>query len=515
MNPLFILTKRCDIHRPKPINNALIPVILLLIAACLHSFPATAQGRVLTLDQSIGLACGSSLSAHSAKNTFLSNYWAFRSYKAARLPSLSLSMIPVKYSRAFTSRYDSETNQDVYRQQQSLYSYGNLAIEQNVDVTGGTLYFDSELSYYKNIGTTSYQQFSTVPIRVGYSQNLIGYNGFKWEKQIEPLKYQKAKRKLLYSLEEIAETAASHFFTLAMAQVTYELAQASLASSDTLYTMGVERQQIASISQADLLTLKLDRINAGNSLRNAEIDLKKATSSLMNYLNIDKETQLKLELPEKPEQVEITTDKALAFVRLYNPDYLTNKQSLLEAKQSVEKTVRSSKMEASLDMSIGFNQVASSFTESFLDPLEQDVVSLSLTVPLVDWGVRKGKVNMAKNKLNVTQLTIQQDEQSLEDEIIMTVSDFNVQQGMIYSTEEARTLADMAFDATKQRYLIGKADMSSLTLSRNRQEEARKNYISALKNYWLSYLKIRKLTLYDFVKHQPLTTNFESQYAIR
>lgn len=59
-------------------------------------------------------------------------------------------------------------------------------------------------------------------------------------------------------------------------------------------------------------------------------------------------------------------------------------------------------------------------------------------------------------------------------------------------------LAILAYNETRQRFIIGKADINSLTLSLNRQQEAQRNYISALQDYWLNYYKIRKLTLHDF-----------------
>ena len=71
----------------------------------------------------------------------------------------------------------------------------------------------------------------------------------------------------------------------------------------------------------------------------------------------------------------------------------------------------------------------------------------------------------------------------------MTVSDFNVQQSMVASAEEALDLSVLAYNETRQRFIIGKADINSLTLSLNRQQEAQRNYISALKNYWLYYYK--------------------------
>ena len=48
----------------------------------------------------------------------------------------------------------------------------------------------------------------------------------------------------------------------------------------------------------------------------------------------------------------------------------------------------------------------------------------------VDWGVRKGKYNMARNNLNVVKTSARQDEISLDEEVIMTVNDFNIQQNI-------------------------------------------------------------------------------------
>ena len=95
----------------------------------------------------------------------------------------------------------------------------------------------------------------------------------------------------------------------------------------------------------------------------------------------------------------------------------------------------------------------------------------------------------------------------------MTISDFNVQQRLINSAEEALDIAIMAYEETKQRFLIGKADINSLTLSLNRQQEARRNYIKSLQNYWLSYYKIRKLTLHDFQMGVSLEQEMDFKYG--
>ncbi len=486
---------------------------LLLLFAVMVRFGLTtvsAQQSEITLDlqRTVELANDSSLSAFRAKNMYMASYWAYRSYRAARLPSLTLYTTPLRYNRDFTRRYDSGQNIDVYRRQQSLYSYGNLAAQQNFDLTGGTFFVDTELGYIRNFGDQARAQFSSVPIRVGYRQDLLGYNRFKWEKKIEPLKFERAKKELIVNLEATAETASGYFFDLAMAQAEYELAVENQRNSERLYQIGEERQKIASIGQSELLTLKLDRVNARNSLQNAEIQLKRAMFALAAYLNLDKNTRITLQLPDYPKDILVDVDNALMLAKENNPRYLENKQRVLESRQTLDRTRRESLFSAGLSASVGFNQVASTFRDVFRHPLEQDILAVTLTVPIVDWGVRKGRYNMAKNNLNITELSAQENEIRLEEDVIMTVGDFSVQQQMIRSAEEAMELAKLAQDQTQERFIIGKADINSLTLSTNRRQQAQRNYISALRNYWQSYFKLRRLTLYDFEKNRPIEVDF-------
>lgn len=488
--------------------------ILLLKLWMLLGSPLKAQQEaplVLTLRETIELAADSSLEAFRTKNLFLSSYWEYRTFRAERLPSLTLNLTPVEYYSDFTRRYDSEADIDIYRRQRSFYTGGSLEVTQNFDLLGGSFFLDSDLGYIRNFGESNYSQFTTVPIRIGYTQSLIGYNPFRWQRKIEPLKYEKAKKELLYNIEQISEQATSYFFNLAMAQAEYDLAKDNLASTDSLYLIGEERLKIASITRADLLTLRLDAVNARNTFQNAEIALKRAMCSLASFLNFDKNTDIRLRLPGKPLALSIPVDEALALASKNSPELLGLKQEILEAEQAVDKARKESWFDASLNASVGFNQVAGTFSEAYRDPLRQEIVSLTLTIPLVDWGVRKGKYNVAKNNLKVVQTSARQQEVDLEEEVIMTVSDFNIQQRLIGSAEEALDLAIMAYEETKQRFLIGQADLNSLTLSLNRQQEAQRNYITALQNYWLSYYKIRKLTLHDFETGISLGDLFDYQ----
>lgn len=482
--------------------------ILLLLVLCGAGVQAQQVLR-LDLKRTIALANDSSLSAFRYQNMYLSGYWEYRSYKAARLPSLSLNLTPAQYYRYITQRYDSQADIDVYREQQMFSAAAGLSLVQNFDLLGGTFYVDTQLDYLRNFGDVNSTQFSTVPFRIGYQQDLLGFNAFRWDRKIEPLKFEKVKKQFIYNSESVSEEAVNYFFSLAMAQADYRLAEDNLATADTLYAIGEQRQKIAAISQADLLTLKLDKVNAWNTLKNAEITRKRAMSALATFLNLDKNTYIEIDLPSRPRYVDIPADRALLLAKENNPTYLEQRQNVLEAEREVDRTKKESRFNASVNASVGFNQVADNLGAAYRNLLQQDLVSLTVSIPLVDWGVRKGKYNMARNNLNVVRIAARQEEISLEEDVMMTVSDFNVQQDLIASASEALDLAELAYDQTRRRFIIGKADISSLTLSLNRQQEAQKNYIQALQNYWLNYYKIRKLTLHDFESGMSLSDRFD------
>ncbi len=493
----------------------LFTILFLISNIFFFSLSLCSQTYKLTLSESIELAADSSLEAFRVKNLYLASYWNYRAFRAERLPSLTFKTTPITFNRTIDKRYDSERGMDVYVPIQSVQSWGSLSLSQNIDFTGGTFYVDTDLGFMRNFGENTYSQFTSNPVRIGYYQPLFGFNEFKWEKKIEPLKYEKARRDFLYNRETISGTVIEYFFNLAMAQTEYDMALENAASADTLYRIGQERYKIASVSQSDLLTLKLDVVNARNTLKNAEISLKRSMFSFASFLNLDQEAQIELTLPESPKNLFVPIDQAVQFSKENNPDYLGFEQELLEAERDVDQAVKASNFEASVSVDVGFNQVAPQIRDVYRDLMHREVVGVDLKIPLVDWGVRKGRARMAQNNLNVSRISIEQKRVALEQEVIMTVSDFNIQQDLMMSAEEAMDLANSAYNMTKQRFIIGKSDINSLTLSLSRQKEAQKNYILALKEYWLSYYKIRKLTLYDFEEQKPLTFLFDEKMNLR
>lgn len=115
-------------------RNRLLKIVGLCAVLCCCSLSVVQAQKYMKLDlqSAIILANDSSLEAFRTQNMYLSGYWEYRTFKANRLPSLTLNLTPAEYYRDITKRYDSNQDLDVYRSQQSFSASGNLADRKSV-----------------------------------------------------------------------------------------------------------------------------------------------------------------------------------------------------------------------------------------------------------------------------------------------------------------------------------------------------------------------------------------------
>ena len=141
--------------------------------------------------------------------------------------------------------------------------------------------------------------------------------------------------------------------------------------------------------------------------------------------------------------------------------------------------------------------------------MEEQVVSFGIQIPILDWGLARGKIKMAESNEELIRTTIDQQKVEFEQDIFLKVMQFNMQGNQLALAAKADTVSQKRYFVTKQRYLIGKIEITNLNIAQSETDNAQMGYISALRNYWRSYYELRKLTLYDFRKNKPLEVDFD------
>lgn len=468
--------------------------------------------KKLTLEEVLQLARDQSPDAILAKHRFRGNYWQFRSFKAKYRPSLNLTGTIPNYSHRYRLIPDPVTGKSTYIETNSIQSSLELGLRQNIGFTGGTISLTTDLQRNDEIGDDPSSEYVSTPLSIRYMQSISAYNPLKWEKKIEPVRYEEAKRNYINSIEQVHRQGVNLFFNLALAQLNMEISGINYANADTLYRIAQGRYNIGTIAEDELLQMELSLLNAGTGLNQANINLQVSEFQLRSFLGFNETVKLELTIPSEIPVLEVDIDKAITEARANNPEILSLERQLLEAAQSVAEARSEKGLRADLFASYGLTQqTKDGLPEAYQSPYNQtQVVNIGFEMPILDWGLGRGMYRMAQSQEEVIRTQVQQAQVDFEQNIFLNVMEFNLQDDQLTIAAKADTIAQKRYDVTKQRFLIGKIGVLDLNIADSEKDIAMRGYITALRNYWTSFYDVRRLTLYDFVQDEVLTADFDT-----
>ncbi|MCG8579480.1 MAG: TolC family protein [Bacteroidales bacterium] len=487
-------------------------ICLLLIGVTVNAQSVSdsiAQQMRLTLGEAINLAKLQSLASFRSKNMYLASYWDYRSFKASQLPGLRLNTTPFNYNRSISAQYNSVTGEYDFVPDERISSDIGLSLNQNVTFTGGRLSLNSDFSRMENIesGNISYR---TVPISIKLSQPLTGYNEFKWQSKLKPLEFEQAKKSFLSDMEALSEQAVRIFFNSVGAEIDLKIAETNLANADTLFNVGKGRFQIGTVTQDELLDLELTYLNAKMSRTRAKVNLQQARNTLNSFLGFDKDLIIIPLIPDEIPELKVKAEEALTLAKENNPQILALEARMIQANETIARTKATSGLSADLRANLGINKQANDFDDAYKSPFGDDRgLGVSLNAPIIDWGTRRGQIQMAKSNKQVTEAEVKQALIDFEQDVIMNILEFNLQEEQVAISAKADTVAQLGFNVTKQRFMIDKVDVLKLNAARNNLDNAKRNYINALSSYWRGYYIIRQITLHDFERNESLIKSLD------
>ena len=235
-------------------------ILAILASGCMKTYAQANDTIQLTLQQVVELAKEQSIASKQATTLKSTKYWEWRTYKSNYQPQLSLSGFLPGYSKTF--REVLQPNGTIEFQPVTYNNSAlNLALSQSIAQTGGTIFGTTQMQRFDDFdrNTTLY---NGVPYAVGYSQPLWMYNGLKWDKKIEPLKYDESRQEFIESLEQISIKAGSYFFDLLLAQVNLQIADTNLANTQRILQIAQLKFDMGKLSRNEILQLQLEVLKA-------------------------------------------------------------------------------------------------------------------------------------------------------------------------------------------------------------------------------------------------------------
>ncbi len=477
-------------------------LIILMLAMSNGILAAETDTLVLGLKDAILLAQQQSPSAQSARNTFLSAYWNYRHFRANYLPSVTLSSTP--YINKEVNKITQSDGTALFIKQDQFGADLTLKVNQNISLTGGSVFLKSALNRLDEF-QNKMTAYSSQPLVVGYEQSLFGYNSLKWDKRIEPIRYREAKKQYAETLEIISATACNYFFSLASAQTELDMARQNFASADTLYSMAQGRYQIGTITENEMLQLEINRLNEETSVMDAEINLREVMQSVRSFLGLEQTVELRLTMPDSVPQFNVPLDRAMELALQNSPDPDYYQRIVKESESYLAQAKANSGLRADLYVQFGLSQTGRDIKSSFRSPQSQEYASISLSLPILDWGRGKGRVRVAKSQLALTHTQVEQGMNDFRQNVEKLVLQFNMQARRVHIASLTDQRAEQRYSVARRLYILGRSSILDLNAATGEKNAAKRNSLSTLRTYWSLYYTLRSMTAYDFENNMPLT----------
>jgi len=465
--------------------------------------------RSLSLDKVIEIAQTQSPDALSAKNQFLKSFWEFRTSEALLLPKLNFDATLPNISRSI-DKITQPDGSDAFRERSLANTAAELSLSKNVELTGGQVYLKSNLQRIDYLADSTPTAYLSSPLIFGYSQDIFSFNPYRWSKKIDPIIYKEAKRQYLEDVEQISITATNYFFNLLVSQIQKKIAIQKMANYDTLYKIAVGRYNLGKIPENDLLQLELQLLRAQAEVENLAVDFEDLMFKLKSYLRMQDDQPIELIPPvEGVRFFEIPVETAIQYANINNSKSLGFERRLLESDREVNRAQRENRFNATLFAQYGLTQRGEDFSTAYQNPQDQQQLSLGIHVPILDWGLAKGRIKIAESDREIIRTAVEQERIDFDQSVYLQVMNFKMQQRQLAIAAKSDTVAQKGFDVSKQRYMIGKISITDLNVALSDKDNSRISYIRSLQNYWINYFQIRKLTMFDFKTGNEISIDFE------
>ena len=459
------------------------------------------------LSQSLGeilkFAKTRSLRARIAAAEFDISKLYYKYYKAEQAPKLSLLMTPILYSGDAVQRYSYEEDRTYYRTQNSLFSSARLRLQQNIGLLGGFLYVDTDIRYYQSFGDNRYRQFASVPLRIGYSQSLLGYNSYAWDKRIVPILYKISEKKLLQEMEKLSEDVVNRYFSLLLQKERKLLAEKNFRNCDTLYRKGELEVMLGRMTKLKRDEMKIERSKAKTLAMKAKMEYDVGKEFLAKKLQMN--SNIEVMMPSFIPTGTILLKDAIKFAKQNSWEVLQADKNAKEKGKMLKKQKVQRFAEVNLDVSVGLHQMSETFGGAYKKPMQEQNVSIGMTIPLATFGRTKMKYQQAVLEYDKSCMELREIADGVENEVVSAVGKLQLQKDILRDAWEAWESSQEMYATVLLKYKLGRWEIESLHMAVTNMMSAQLEYYNALADYWSLWFRIRYLTLYDFEHCHPIS----------
>jgi outer membrane protein len=474
-------------------------ILILLISNISLSF--SQQG--LTLDQALKVAESNSPTMKKTRLNLIRSQENLNAQNAALKSNFSLTLNPIGYTqnREFNDLISS------WNSRKTTESFGNFTISQPIVLTDARISLTNRFGYYD-----SYSEYSGTTTK-GFSNNLslnldqplFTYNRTKL--QLKELQLALENEQLNYAIQLLAlerQVAQAFYYvyqqqqSLDISNKAYQNMQKSFEVSKNKVDAGISPREEMFQAELNLATTKSDFENKQVTFENAKDDFKLLIGmSLYDDLIV---------IPN------IDVDSVAVDISFAIDQGLANRMELRQRKINIEssqfdliQTKSLNEFRGSLGLSLGLFGDNEKLKDVYASPTDNETVSLSLTIPLWDWGEKKSRIKSTQATIETANINLEEEKNNIILDVRKVYRNLLNLHNQIGISEKSVTNAQFTYDLNLEKYKNGDLTGMDLNIYQNQLSEKQLAYTNSLISYKLELLNLKIQTLYDFEKKETVS----------
>ena len=245
-----------------------------------------------------------------------------------------------------------------------------------------------------------------------------------------------------------------------------------MAINDTLFNLNKGRFEVGKIGENDLLQSELALLQARTQLDGAKLDFARANAALKRLLSLPPDAPIDITVPTDVPMTEVDTAVAVEQALRNQSRTTTTQLQAVQAKRRVTEAKLNNGFGATISATVGFNQRASVLDEAYRDLAQRQQYGVTVQMPIVQWGNRKGQVEAARADEDRANANARATRDAAAEEAHFAALQLEQSARNLALSAKADTVAVKRFEVAKNRYIVGKIGIDNMYLAQNERDGA-------------------------------------------
>ena len=470
-----------------------------LLTVCISiTFCLSVQAQeILTLDAALDFAYQNSPSLMQSKISMEQQQLNLKAQKASLKTQFSLKVNPFQYTRQ--NSYDNFNS--TYYTNENMTSSASLAITQPIKWTDGSigLYNDFDWRKAKNHRTNKEQTSFSHDMSLRITQPLFKYNKIKME--LKEMEFSLQLAEMNYTLKHlnIEKNVTSNFYSVYQNQKSLATAQEEFTKQQKNYEIIKNKVEAGLIPREELFQAEVNLLSSESALKNQEIGFENAKDAFKLLIGMELGSDIMLIPDTDIEIIDVDQEKAIGYALKQRMELKQQEIGIEQGLFSIIRAKDNNSFSGNLTARVGLNgQAYDSPKDIYKGMNDNEVIGLSLDIPIFDWGTRKAKIRSAELSNESKEIAYEEEKKGIVLDIRKICRNLPILLSQIEIRRRNIENSERSYDINLEKYRNGHLTGMQLQDYQNQLTNAKNNYTNAIIKYKLELLNLKIQTLWDF-----------------